>query len=196
MGVKVREYKPGAWWILIDHQGRRKAKKIGSKKTAVEAAAKIEAALAANALNLPSPVDRLPILFGEYAETWMAGHVSMNLKESTAQAYRVLLDKHIYPSFKKKSLAEITRNEIKALCYKKAQGGLAGRSVHYIARTMSAIFNQAIEDGLIAANPAARPGRYVKIEDRRGKFGFLTPDEGHLFSTPRKNAPRSSIRSS
>ena len=31
MGVKVRE-KPknsGNWWIFIDHQGRRKAKKIG-----------------------------------------------------------------------------------------------------------------------------------------------------------------------
>lgn len=191
MGVKVREYKPGAWWILIDHQGRRKAKKIGSKKAAVEAAAKIEAALAADALNLPSPVERRPILFGEYAETWMTGHVRMNLKESTAQTYRALLDKHIYPSFRKKSLAEITRNEIKALCYKKAEIGLAGRSVHYIARTMSAIFNQAIEDGLIAVNPAARPGRYVKIEDRRGKFGFLTQAEGRLFiETAKKRTPK------
>jgi integrase len=181
MGVKVREYKPGAWWVLIDHKGQRKAKKIGSKKAALEAAAKIEAAIAADALDLPSPVKRPPTLFGEYAETWMTGYVRTNLKESTAQAYRVLLDKHIYPSFRKKPLAEITRNEIKALCYKKAESGLAERSVHYIARTMSTIFNQAIEDGLIAANPAARPGRYVKMADRRGKFGILTPAEGRLF---------------
>lgn len=181
MGVKVREYKPGAWWLLIDHKGQRKAKKIGSKKAAIEAAAKIEAAIAAKTLNLPSAVDRPAITFGEYAETWMAGHVHMNLKESTSQAYRVLLDKHIFPTFKKKPLTEITRNEIKTLCYKKAESGLVGRSVHYIARTMSAIFNQAIEDGLISSNPAARPGRYVKLEDRRGKFGFLTPAEGRIF---------------
>ena len=111
----------------------------------------------------------------------MAGHVSMNLKESTAQAYRVLLDKHILPTFRNQPLAEITRNEIKVLCYQKSESGLAGRSVHYIARTISAIFNQAIEDGLVASNPAARPGRYVKIDDRRGHFGFLTPAEGRLF---------------
>ncbi len=181
MGVKVREYKPGAWWVLIDHQGQRKAKKIGSKKAAVEAASKIEAALATKALNLPSSAARPPINFGTYAETWMDGHVSMNLKESTAQAYRVLLDKHILPTFKNKPLAEITRNEIKALCYRKSESGLAGRSVHYIARTMSAIFNQAIEDGIITSNPAARPGRSVQIDDRRGHFGFLTPAEGRLF---------------
>jgi len=31
MGVKVREKlkNSGIWWIFIDHQGRRKAKKIG-----------------------------------------------------------------------------------------------------------------------------------------------------------------------
>jgi integrase len=191
MGVKVREYKPGAWWILIDHQGQRKAKKIGSKKAAMEAAAKIEAAIAANVLNIPSPEERPPILFREYAAGWMEGHVRTNLKASTQQAYRILLDKHILPTFRNKPLGEISRNEIKALCYKKADSGLAGRSVHYIARTMSAIFNQAIEDGIISSNPAARPGRYVKIEDRRGKFGFLTPAEGRLFlETAKEHSPK------
>jgi integrase len=74
---------------------------------------------------------------------------------------------------------------------RKADSGLAGRSVHYIARTMSAIFNQAIDDGIITANPAARPGRYVKIEDRRGQFGFLAPAEGRLFlDTAKKSTPK------
>jgi integrase len=45
MGVKVRE-KPknsGNWWVFIDHQGRRKAKKIGKdKRVAMEVAKKIE----------------------------------------------------------------------------------------------------------------------------------------------------------
>lgn len=48
MGVKVRE-KPrgsGEWWLFIDHQGRRKSKKIGrDKRLALEAARKIEARL-------------------------------------------------------------------------------------------------------------------------------------------------------
>lgn len=28
MGVKVKEWK-GAWWVFVDHQGRRKAKRAG-----------------------------------------------------------------------------------------------------------------------------------------------------------------------
>jgi integrase len=48
MGVKVREKPPGSgvWWIFIDHNGKRKAKKVGcDKKLALEAAKKIEAKL-------------------------------------------------------------------------------------------------------------------------------------------------------
>ncbi len=56
---------------------------------------------------------------------------------------------------------------------------------------MSAVFNQAIEDGIISSNPAARPGRYDKIEDRRGKFGFLTPAEGRRFlDTAKESTPK------
>ncbi len=85
-------------------------------------------------------------------------------------------------------LGEISRNEIKALCFKKADSGLAGRSVHYIARTMSAIFNQAIEDGIISSNPAARPGRYVKGDiDWNGKFIEIRRASWNRIVTTPKN---------
>ncbi len=35
MAVKVKQHK-GAWWIFIDHHGKRKAKRIGSSKRAAE----------------------------------------------------------------------------------------------------------------------------------------------------------------
>ncbi len=37
MGVKIRQWK-GAWWIFIDHQGMRKAKRIGVGEPAKKAA--------------------------------------------------------------------------------------------------------------------------------------------------------------
>ena len=37
MGVKVKEWK-GAWWVFINHQGHRKAKRCASKKAATLAA--------------------------------------------------------------------------------------------------------------------------------------------------------------
>ncbi len=47
MGARVREWK-GAWWIYIDHQGRRKLKRVGKgpvAKTSAGEAAKVFAAL-------------------------------------------------------------------------------------------------------------------------------------------------------
>ena len=35
MGVRVRQ-KDSTWWVFINHQGMRKAKKIGDRKTALE----------------------------------------------------------------------------------------------------------------------------------------------------------------
>lgn len=51
MSVKVRERPKGSgmFWIFIDHQGKRKAKKIGKdKRLANEVAKKIEAKLVLN----------------------------------------------------------------------------------------------------------------------------------------------------
>ena len=38
MGVRVREKVKGSgeWWIFIDHQGKRKAKKVGRDKRLAE----------------------------------------------------------------------------------------------------------------------------------------------------------------
>ena len=37
MGVKVRYWK-GAWWVFVNHNGRRKAKRIGDRETATRIA--------------------------------------------------------------------------------------------------------------------------------------------------------------
>jgi len=205
MGVKVRERK-GEWWLFIDHKGQRKAVKVGSKQAAKDAARKIEEALTTGKLNLNPPDTPAPVLFKDYAEKWLEGHVRLNRKPSTYRGYKLLLDGHILPAFEDRVLSEITRDEIKALCYgkleegrkkpKKIPGGktdprLSSRSVSYIARTLSAIFNQAVEDGILAANPAQRPGRYIRTGDRKEKIDFLTPEEGrHLLETTRKEFSR------
>ena len=39
MGVKIKERPKdsGIFWLYIDHKGKRKAKKVGSEKAAIEA---------------------------------------------------------------------------------------------------------------------------------------------------------------
>ena len=52
MGVKVRFYR-GAWWIFINHHGRRRSKKIGDQQTALRIAKELRDRLGRGDLHLP-----------------------------------------------------------------------------------------------------------------------------------------------
>lgn len=60
MGVKVKERPPksGVWWIFINHNGKRKSKRVGDRKLAEEAAAKIRARLVLGSLDLEEKEER------------------------------------------------------------------------------------------------------------------------------------------
>ena len=147
-----------------------------------------------------------PITFGQYAERWMDRHVALNLKPSSARGYRTLLDSYILPELGDRPLTAITRESIKGLAFSCLEEGrrrpikmedgtkdvtLSPRTVGYIMRTISAIFNHAIEDGIVAMNPALRPGRFIKTGSRREKVDILTPKEGkHLLETVEKHFGR------
>ena len=109
MGVKVREKVKGSgeWWLFINHQGRRKAKRVGTgrsgKKAAELAALKISARLAEGDTapldppSAPTPVTALPT-FNEYAERWLetVGSVRLRLHldvETTNEGARRLYER-------------------------------------------------------------------------------------------------------
>lgn len=71
MGVKVRERKPGEWWLFIDHKGKRKAVKVGSKEAAKKSAKDFETALGTGKLILPDSNGANAITFSETADRWM-----------------------------------------------------------------------------------------------------------------------------
>ena len=45
MGVKVRKHN-GKWYVVIDHHGRRKSKRVGTREAAEKVKREIEARLA------------------------------------------------------------------------------------------------------------------------------------------------------
>ncbi len=189
MGVKVRERKPGEWWIFINHRGKRKAVKAGSEDAANTAAAGIEAALATGKLNLNAPKGKITLK--EYAKKWMAGHVAHNLKPATKHSYKDKIDRHILPAFGARDMKEITRGDVRDFCHKLMAGGLSAASVKVTLIIISSLFNHAIEDGHVSENPAGKPGRYIKVPNRKGKVEFLTPEEGSvLLDAARKHLPR------
>jgi hypothetical protein len=64
-----------------------------------------------------------PIIFSESTKKWMKGHVAANLKKFSASGYRTILDSYILPVLEDWSIWEITREEIKELCFDCLEGG-------------------------------------------------------------------------
>ncbi len=131
MGVKVRE-KPkgsGIWWVFINHQGKRKAKKVGrDKRIALEAAKKIEAKLVLGDLDIEKDKLDSPN-FREYAEIWLS--LPHDWKDSTWETYRFNLELHIFPVFGKCSLDQIRRKDLKAFFDQLMAKGMSRSSILY-----------------------------------------------------------------
>lgn len=182
MGVKVRE-KPknsGVWWVFINHQGRRKAKKIGSKRAAEEVAKKIEAKLTLSGMNLledKKKQESKASSFEEYAATWIKVTVPATSKPSTLRDYEGILKNHVLPEIGKKAVNEITRMMVKQALMKKINQGYANSTVIHIKNAMSGVLNLALDDEVISVNPAHNIGKIFKKTQHKLAFDPYTYEE-------------------
>ena len=112
MGVKVRE-RGGAWWLFIDHQGKRKAKRVGpgrqGKKAAELAAIQVRAKLATGDLSILSPATGTQLTtFADYAQRWLSEAITPHRKARTEDYYRQMLKNHLHRAFGKMPLADLS----------------------------------------------------------------------------------------
>jgi integrase len=180
MGVKVRKHK-GIWYVFIDHLGRRKAKKVGSREAAEKVRREIEARLALGDLGFMNKETQRPPTFAEYADTWLKYHADRHLKPSTAHFYREFLGIYVRPSFGQCRLDEIPREAVKSWVAQLAARGLARNTLRLAVSALRVVLNAAIEDGFISANPARRLGRLVKAEKPENEASALAPEEVDTF---------------
>ena len=158
MGVQVKQRK-GAWWIFINTYGRRKAKRVGAgpsgKKAAELAAIQMQAQLALGNTNIFQPAPAVQsITVQDYALEWLRTHASQVCKFSTVRGYEVNLRRHIFPVLGAKSLAALERADCRALIVACREKGLSPKSLENICRTLSSVLTQAVEDKVLAINPA------------------------------------------
>src|SRR5262245_2294447 len=177
MGVKAKEWK-GAWWVFVNHGGRRKAKRCASKRAAEAARDAIDAKLKLGQFDgiwetpeAPAPVPT----FAEYAERWLTSVAALRTKPSTVEEYRMRLRLRLLPSLGPLRLDYISRETVRGLMgdlvrrgnlrkTKQANGApavVARATVLEALRTLSAIFTTAEEDGVIPSNPVRRIGRHL-----------------------------------
>jgi len=185
MAVIVRE-KPkgsGSWWIFINHQGKRKSKKIGNdEKLARNVAEKIKAKLVLNELNVEKINDKSKT-FKEVAELWI--RQPHDWKESTRENYQGNLDNHALPYFGSIPVNEIKRKDLKVFFDKKYSEGLTASTIKLIRAPVNGVLSYAIELELIESNPM----RDVILKYKKKPFEIdpLNESESHLLLEQAKN---------
>ncbi|MFF6874658.1 LacI family DNA-binding transcriptional regulator [Streptomyces sp. NPDC012474] len=122
--------------------------------------------------------------FGEYANRW---YEAQDLAASTMQNYRRHIEEHLLPEFEDKALAGILRTDVDAW-EKKEKAVYAASSVKTWRSTLHLIFEDAIDEGLITSNPAARRrgrGKRAGRSRDRGPEKVVTDALGILLTAER-----------
>ncbi len=191
MGVKVRERKPGEWWILIDHRGKRKAVKVGSEKAAKAKQVDLEKALLTGKLKLNPKEEPGSILFKKVAGRWLRDHVELNLKPTSIARARTMVKKRFVPFFGEQAIGDITRDHVRQFATKlRKEDNLSARTAKLHLVCLGGIFNFAIENGTVVLNPAAKPGKIVSVP-KGDRPDFLEAKETQLFlAAVKEHRPR------
>jgi integrase len=197
MGVRVKRWK-GAWWVFIDHQRQRRAKRVGvgprGKKLAEALAVKIQARLlegdrsdlrpAGEAVSVPT--------LAEFAARWLS--TLTKPRPATVEAYRLRLTVHILPLIGRVRLTDLTRDRVRTLLAELMAGGnrrasadadgrrraLARGTLKGLLHILSGLLERAVEDGWLVKNPARGLARELPTSATAAEveeIEVFTPDE-------------------
>ena len=130
----------------------------------------------------------------EYAEHWKR-LIGQTVKPRTLSRYGEILTLHILPRFGKLRFHDMNRGQIKLFLAEKLETGLEKRTVRNIQAVLRTMLNAAIEDGLIAANPAAKLGRVLKLTVSKATTqeeikAMTKVQRQHFLATVLQKAPR------
>jgi integrase len=96
------------------------------------------------------------VLFGKYAHDWIEERP--DLRPKTVQLYSYLLRSHIDPAFGARSLADIKEPHVRRWRKNLLDAQVSAVTVAKAYRLLKAVFNTAVDDGLIRRNPCRIKG--------------------------------------
>ncbi|WP_425588923.1 phage integrase central domain-containing protein, partial [Streptomyces platensis] len=124
------------------------------------------------------------ITFGAYASRWYA---AQDLAASTMQNYRRHLEEHLLPEFEDRPLASIQRTDVET--WEKRERALyAASSMKTWRGTLHLVLEDAVEEGLLSANPATKRrgrGKRAGRSRDRGPEKVITDPLGILLVAER-----------
>ncbi len=92
--------------------------------------------------------------FSAYKMAWLNTYARTHCKPSTYAEYDSAYRIHLLPHFGDRDIADITRDDVKALVYAMLEKGRARATVRAVLAPFRDMLAHAIEDGHVAANPA------------------------------------------
>jgi integrase len=181
MRVKIRK-RGKNWYVFVSYQEHRWAKSVGpSRQIAERVRREIEARLLLGDLKILGNTDSNMPAFEDYGRVWLSQYAEVECKPSTVAGYRSIFKGRLVAVFGKMRLDQITRNHLKAYFSDLAKTGLSRNTLRNTLCALRAILNQAIEDGLIDRNPAARLGRFTRTEKPKFQATALTQGEAETL---------------
>src|SRR5262249_24946303 len=103
-----------------------------------------------------------PVRLRDYGDRWLREHAAVECKPRTQELYGSVFTRHVYPALGDAAIADVTREQIRALLAEKACSGLSRATLMNILIPLRAMLTCAMDDGRIATNPAARLGRFSR----------------------------------
>jgi integrase len=163
MAVKVRHHR-GAWWVFIDFQGQRKAKRVGEgragKHAAELAAVKIAARLAEGG---PLVIEAAPTVptFEQGARDWLVRYQSLfSVRRATLVKRTLFLERHVIPFFASRKANGVTVELVEDfIAAKRAVGGalrgkaLSDATLKVNLPTLRMLLDYFVRRRWLAANP-------------------------------------------
>jgi integrase len=176
----------GPAWVEPHGDGWRKRRNTCPEGYLVphEAVARMREVIAEHALRAgvaPRRSRAGELTFAELAEEWhLHGATVGDWKPSTIRNYGSQLKVHLLPAFGRRRAAEISNQDVRwwwrALHDPRRKGGpMSNRNANAVLSTLRVIFNWAVAESMLAANPAV--GIRKHREAPADKAPFYTPDE-------------------
>ena len=179
MAVRVRQRtdRPG-WYVIIDHNMKRKKKAFPDKETALRFARTLRERLAEEDFNIDKEQPEAKP-FNTYYKTWLETYVKNHTKIATYTSYELAYRAHLVPLLGETDIREITREQLKRFIYEKLNAGMARNTVRGYIAPLREFFNHMIEDGHMDRNPCQGLLRNIRTErgEQQEKVSFLTREE-------------------
>lgn len=181
MGVKIREKIKGSgdWWVFINSNGFRSAKRVGSFKAAEEVALQLEAMLVLKEFSPPPPPTVSAPTVRVYSQTWLNDQIAGILDQATHERYALVLNKDILPALGHLPIDRVEPKNVRNLLNKLARDGRTTNSISLTRTVLSSCLNEAVIDGLLKTNPVKvvmrNRRRNKTVEARRAKVHKVNP---------------------